>query len=65
MSGLVLVAGGLLAFALIWDLVLAFVRPYKVHKFCRGKGLDPYCDYTGKVLRFGARWVRPELKGRK
>jgi hypothetical protein len=37
-------------------------KPYKVHRFCGGKGLDPGCDYSGKVLRFGARWVRPGLR---
>lgn len=49
---------------LAWKLLLAFVKPYKPHRFCGGKGLDPYCDYRGKVLRFGARFVRPDLKGK-
>jgi hypothetical protein len=48
--------------ALIADLARAFVKPYKTHRFCNGRGLDPRCNYTGKVLRFGARWVRPNLR---
>lgn len=58
MSIVALVLGGAFAF----DVIHAFVRPYKVHQFCRGKGLDPYCGYSGKVLRFGAQWVRPDLR---
>lgn len=45
-----------------WKLLLARFKPYRPHRFCGGKGLDPYCDYRGKVLRFGARLVRPELR---
>ena len=44
--------------ALACDLAYAFVKPLKPHKFCGGKGLDPYCGFRGKVPRFGARWVR-------
>ena len=45
-------------------LVVARVKPLKNHRFCGGRGLDPRCGYSGKVLRFGARWMRPELRGR-
>ncbi len=54
----------ILAAALAVDLAHAWVRPFKAHKLCRGRGHDPYCNYTGKVLRFGARWVHPELRKR-
>jgi hypothetical protein len=46
---------------LAWRLAFAFVKPFRPHKFCGGKGLDPYCRYKGKLPRFGARWVRREV----
>lgn len=58
MTVLACILGGAAACDLTW----AFVMPYKKHKFCDGRGYDPYCNYTGKVLRFGARWVRPGLR---
>lgn len=56
-AALVIAALALLA----WKLLFAFVKPFKTHKFCGGKGLDPYCRYKGKVPRFGARWMRPAV----
>jgi hypothetical protein len=47
--------------ALCIDLIHAFVKPLKNHKFCGGRGLDPYCNFSGKVPRFGARWVRRKV----
>lgn len=46
---------------LAWRLAYAFVFPLKPHKLCGGKGLDTYCKLRGKVPRFGARWVRPDV----
>jgi hypothetical protein len=38
------------------------IRPYKACPVCKGRGHCIRCGYTGKVLRFGARWVHPELR---
>lgn len=37
-------------------------RPYKACPGCAGRGHCIRCGYKGKVLRFGARWVHPELR---
>jgi hypothetical protein len=47
--------------ALAGDLVVAFVIPRKVHRLCAGVGCL-FCHGTGKVFRFGARLVRPDLR---
>lgn len=59
-----IVVACILGGALACDLAWAFVMPYKQHKFCKGRGYDPYCNYTGKVPRLGARWVRPDMRRR-
>jgi hypothetical protein len=60
-----LVLGGALAVLLGGALLLAKVKPYKACPVCNGRGHCVRCQYTGKVLRFGARWVHPELKREK
>jgi len=44
----------------------AFLRfkPYKACPGCNGRGHCIRCGYKGKVLRFGARWVHPELRSK-
>lgn len=37
-------------------------KPWRPCRGCRGKGYCVRCGYTGKVLRFGAGLVHPELK---
>lgn len=64
MSGAEVIAA-IIGIPLACDLVLAFVKPLKNHKLCGGRGLDPYCNYSGKVPRFGARLVRPSLRRQK
>lgn len=61
MSEGVLILAAIPLVILAWKFLLAFVLPFKPHKFCGGKGLDPYCRYKGKLPRFGARWVRREV----
>ena len=54
---------GVLALAAVAGRV-AFLRfkPWRPCRGCRGKGYCVRCNYTGKVLRFGAGLVHPELK---
>lgn len=42
--------------------VFLLIKPLKACPVCKGRGHCVRCQYTGKVLRFGARWVRPELR---
>lgn len=47
---------------LLVRVVLLAIKPYKACGYCRGRGYCAFCNYRGKVLRFGARWVRPSLR---
>jgi hypothetical protein len=50
--------------AFLCDMAWAYIKPYKACPLCNGRGHCVRCNYTGKVLRFGARWVHPELRRR-
>ena len=53
-GGAVIAAGGRAAFLRI--------KPYKACPTCSGRGHCIRCGYRGKVLRFGAGIVHPELR---
>ena len=39
--------------------------PYKPCRVCAGRGYCAFCGYRGKVLKLGARIVRPDLRRQK
>jgi hypothetical protein len=57
-----LVFAGLVVLAAAARLGFLRFKPYKACGGCSGRGHCVRCGYTGKVLRFGARVVHPELR---
>lgn len=51
----------ILAGAFACDLAWAWIHPLKTHRLCAGRGTDVWCKRSGKVPRFGARWVRRDI----